>query len=124
MRGRILIVDDSAEIRALIRQLLADAGFEIAGEAANGEEAIHLADQLQPDAITMDLDMPVLDGAEATRIICTTGCAPIVIVSGSESNELVGVALEAGARWHVAKKHVADQLVAVLESLLRVAAQA
>jgi DNA-binding NarL/FixJ family response regulator len=67
---RILLVDDSAQVRQELGTLLALAGdIEIVGEAADGREAIRLAQALQPDVVLMDLEMPVLDGYEATRQI-------------------------------------------------------
>src|SRR4051812_45698540 len=86
----VLIVDDDAPIRVLIRHVLEDAGYTVVGEAANGAEGVARAAELSPDVITMDLEMPVLDGVGATERICADGCVPIVIVSGSGSSELVG----------------------------------
>jgi DNA-binding NarL/FixJ family response regulator len=69
-KRRVLIVDDSAQVRQELRTLLSLAGdVEIVGEAANGLEAIQLAQALRPETILMDLEMPVLDGYEATRRI-------------------------------------------------------
>src|SRR5437868_6197386 len=79
----VLIVDDDAAMRALILHVLEDAGYTIVGEAANGAEGVDRAAELSPDVITMDLEMPVLDGVGATERICAAGCVPIVIVSGS-----------------------------------------
>jgi len=114
----VLIVDDDPAIRALIRHVLEEAGCSIIGEAENGAEGIERAGELQPDIITMDLEMPVLDGATATERLCAEGCAPIVIVSGSVSSELVGRALAGGARWHVAKRDLVDQLPRVVAALV------
>jgi CheY-like chemotaxis protein len=116
--GGILIVDDDASFRQLLRSLLEASGLAVAGEAANGVEAVELAGRLQPAAVTMDLDMPVKSGAAATREICSGGSPTIVIVSGSESSEQVAEAMAAGARWHVAKRDVNEQLVPVLNALL------
>jgi DNA-binding NarL/FixJ family response regulator len=69
-KRRVLIVDDSSQVRQELHTLLPLAGdIEIVGEAANGQEAIRLARALQPEVILMDLEMPVLDGYEATRQI-------------------------------------------------------
>jgi two-component system nitrate/nitrite response regulator NarL len=69
-RQRVLIVDDSPQVRQELRTLLPLAGdIEIVGEAGDGQEAIHMAQALQPDVVLMDLEMPVLDGYEATRQI-------------------------------------------------------
>jgi len=69
-RRRVLIVDDSPQVRRELRTLLPLAGdIEVVGEAADGREAIRLAEALQPEVVLMDLEMPVLDGYEATRQI-------------------------------------------------------
>ena len=114
----ILIVDDDAAVRTLIRHVLEDAGYTVVGEAANGAEGVALAADLEPDLITMDLEMPVLNGVGAVQQICAAGCPPIVIVSGSGSSELIGHALFAGARWHVAKRDIVKQLPHVIQALL------
>src|SRR5690348_9326821 len=82
--GGILIVDDDAAFRQVLRSLLEAAGLAVAGEAANGVEAVEFAGRLRPAAVTMDLDMPVRSGAAATREICSGGSPMVVIVSGSE----------------------------------------
>lgn len=115
----ILIVDDDESVRALLRILIEGAGYVVAGEGATGAEGVELHDQLRPDAVTMDLEMPAMDGVAATAAICGQGCCPVVIVSGSDSSEKVAGALAAGARWHVAKRDVGEQLVPVLAALLR-----
>lgn len=79
---RVLIVDDSSLARALLRSFLeGEADLEIAGEASNGRQAVELARQLQPDLITMDLDMPVMDGIAAIEEIMCTKAVPILVVS-------------------------------------------
>ena len=114
----ILIVDDDAAFRLLLRGLLEAAGLAVAGEATDGAVAVELAARLQPAAITMDLEMPVKDGVAATREICSQGSPSVVIVSGSQSSEQVAAAMAAGARWHVAKRDAHEQLVPVLRALL------
>ncbi len=79
---RVLLVDDATEVRRDLGTALSISGeLEIVGEAANGEEAIQLTETLNPDAILMDLEMPVLDGYEATRCIKTRhpGCRIVAL---------------------------------------------
>jgi DNA-binding NarL/FixJ family response regulator len=88
-RWRVLIVDDSAQVRQELRTLLPLAGdIEIVGEAADGLEAIRLAQALQPDVVLMDLEMPVLDGYWAARQIkaCCPACRVVALtVHGYEA---------------------------------------
>jgi two-component system chemotaxis response regulator CheB len=98
---RVLIADDSQSARALLAGMLsADPEFTIVGEARDGREAVALACRLKPDIVTLDLDMPGLDGFEATRQIMTAVPTPIVIVSalaGLSEAEAAAGALGAGA---------------------------
>ena len=67
--AKILIVDDSRTSRKILREVLEEAGHEIVGEAANGEEGIIMYKELKPDAVTMDITMPVMNGLDALAII-------------------------------------------------------
>jgi two-component system chemotaxis response regulator CheB len=100
-RLRVLVADDSPAARMLIRGILeADPGVEVVGQAADGLEAVNLAGRLAPDVITMDVDMPGVDGLEATRRIMASAPRPIVLVSGAFPPDQLGnsfLALEAGA---------------------------
>ncbi len=102
---RLLVCDDSADARAAVRTLLSDQPeIEIVGEAANGKEAVALADELSPDVVLMDVSMPVLDGIEATRRI--RKLLPetrIVALAGSRDPETVMAAMEAGANAYCLK---------------------
>src|SRR5271156_1029859 len=84
---RVLIVDDSAFMRKVLESILnADAQLQVVGQAKDGREAVTLAESLKPDVITMDINMPHVDGLQATAQIMTTNPRPVVIVS-SESRE-------------------------------------
>lgn len=86
---RVLLVDDSAVSRRLIARILdVHGGFEVVGEAVNGEDAVRLVARLRPDVITMDIRMPVMDGYEATRRIMAETPTPIVMVSAHEPGEV------------------------------------
>src|SRR5256885_7879624 len=103
---RVLIADDSAFMRKVLHSiLLAEPGFEVAGEARDGREAVAQAEALKPDVVTMDINMPHVDGLQATEQIMSTNPRAIVVVS-SESREGAEVtlkALELGAIDFVAK---------------------
>ncbi|MFZ5579388.1 MAG: protein-glutamate methylesterase/protein-glutamine glutaminase [Pseudomonadota bacterium] len=103
---RILIVDDSTFFRRLLRELLArEPGFEIVGEAADGRQAIEMACRLKPDVITMDVEMPGLDGISATRQIMARCPTPILMISSLTRYGARATldALEAGALDFMAK---------------------
>ena len=103
---RVLIVDDSAFMRKVLVSIIsADPSLEVAGEAREGREAVKQAEALKPDVITMDINMPIMDGLQATEAIMSNNPKPIVIVS-SESREGADTtlkALELGAIDFVAK---------------------
>ena len=105
-RVRVLIADDSAFMRKVLQSIFsADPQLEVVGEARDGREAVAQAEVLRPDVITMDINMPHLDGLQATEVIMSTRPRPIVIVS-SESREGADAtlkALELGAIDFVAK---------------------
>ena len=75
---RILLADDEAILRLDLREMLADAGHDIVGEAANGQEAVKLAAELKPDFIIMDVKMPIMDGITAAKIIAADNIAPVL----------------------------------------------
>src|ERR1700693_3608896 len=121
---RVLVVDDSAFMRKVLETIFnADDQLQVIGQAKDGREAIALAESLKPDVITMDINMPHVDGLQATAQIMTTNPRPIVIVS-SESREGAAStlkALEIGAVEFVAKPSSGIDLdmQSVKEELLR-----
>src|SRR5450755_4331676 len=121
---RVLIVDDSAFMRKVLESILnSDDQLQVVGQAKDGREAVTLAESLKPDVITMDINMPHVDGLQATAQIMTTNPRPIVIVS-SESREGASStlkALELGAIEFVAKPSSGIDLdmQSVREDLLR-----
>ena len=102
---RILIADDHPHFREGLSALLLSApDLEVVGEAADGEETISLAAELQPDVILMDLDMPGVGGIEATRrILNTSPHISVLVISMHEDDDLVFAALQAGARGYLLK---------------------
>ena len=109
---RIVIADDSSFMRRLLAQALTEGGFEVVGQAADGADAVRQARALQPDAIVMDVEMPILDGIEATRQIKRQW--PNILVIGLSLHEEDSVAraiIGAGAAAHLGKNGPADALV-------------
>ena len=101
----VLIVDDQLPFREASRMVVdMTDGFEVSGEAENGEQAIALVEELKPDLVLMDVQMPGIDGIEATRRVTSSPNPPVVVVmSTHESSEYVDVALAAGAVGFVPK---------------------
>ncbi|HEU5074731.1 MAG TPA: response regulator, partial [Polyangiaceae bacterium] len=101
---RVLVVDDSAVNRRNIGEILsASPEIQVIGKAADGEEALRLVNTLKPDAITLDLEMPKMDGFTFLRILMSSRPTPVVVVSSYSQKENVFKALELGALDFVAK---------------------
>jgi DNA-binding NarL/FixJ family response regulator len=110
-RARLLIVDDHAMLRQALVDLLVQAGFEVAGEAADGADAVALAKELEPDVVLMDLRMPVLGGLDATRLIKDASpSTQVILLTAFESPALQQPAEEAGCFTYLAKGCPPDAL--------------
>jgi DNA-binding NarL/FixJ family response regulator len=111
-RIRILVVDDHVVVRAGLCAILADADFEVVGEAADGEEALDLAVRLAPDVVLMDLQIPKLDGFAATRRIkMSKPSAQVVVLTTFETEADVTRAVDAGAIGYVLKDAPRSEIV-------------
>jgi DNA-binding NarL/FixJ family response regulator len=121
MPVKILIADDHEVVRQGIRTILAArSDWEICGEAVNGQEAIKLAGELRPDAIVMDITMPVMSGLEAARQLTKNrSSAPILIFTMHESRSLADSVRETGASGFVFKSRAARDLIQAIEILLK-----
>jgi CheY-like chemotaxis protein len=112
---RVLIVDDAQSVRHVLTRTLENAGVEVVGAAADGREAVELVEDLQPDVITMDLEMPVLDGAAATQLIFESGyTGSIVMLTATDSDPRLRSAFDAGAQCHVLKSNASTQLIPLI----------
>ena len=102
---RILVVDDNAQFRGGLRALLTTApDLELAGEVASGQQAVALAEQLQPDVVLMDISMPGISGLEATRrILRTSPHIAVLMLTMLEDDDSVFEAMQAGARGYLLK---------------------
>jgi DNA-binding NarL/FixJ family response regulator len=105
MTVRVLIVDDQVPFREASRMVVEMTdGFEVAGEASDGEEAVRMAVELEPDLVLMDVQMPRLNGIEATRQICELPSPPrVLVMSTHESGDFAGPAMAAGAMAFIPK---------------------
>lgn len=121
MSIRVLIVEDQRIVREGIVALLEDEEqIEIVGEAANGREAIASYASLRPDVVLMDLQMPEVDGPEATRQICAADPqARVLVLTTYATDEFIFTALKAGACGYLLKDTSADQLVAAIKAVQR-----
>jgi response regulator NasT len=100
---RVLVAEDEALIRMDLVEMLSDLGYEVIGEAADGESAIRLAEQLRPDVVMMDVKMPVLDGITAAERIAEQQIAPVVMLTAFSQRELVDRATAAGVMAYLVK---------------------
>ena len=120
MALRILVVDDHALFRDGMVSLLKAAGLQVIGEANNGQEAVSEAQRLKPDVILMDIDMPVMNGIEATRQI--TGTLPeikVVMLTISQEDQKLVEALRAGAAGYLLKSLNSDEFIKLLQGVER-----
>lgn len=118
---RVLVVDDSLTTRDNVRKLLQfEDGIEIIGEAHDGDEAVRLAKELEPDCILMDINMPNTDGIQATRAINSVlAHAVIIIMSVQGDQEYLRKAMMAGARDFLTKPFNGDELINTIRHLHR-----
>jgi DNA-binding NarL/FixJ family response regulator len=117
---RILIADDHALFRDGLRSLLEARDFDVVGEAANGREAVDDVRRLMPDIVLMDLNMPVLDGLAATRLISAEHPdVQVVILTASEGDADLFEAIKSGAQGYLFKNLASNDLVLLLEGVAR-----
>jgi DNA-binding NarL/FixJ family response regulator len=101
---RVLLADDHRMLREGLRRSLSDEGFDVVGEADNGEQAVRLAAELQPDIILMDVSMPGMDGVEATRQIRATGTeSRVLMLTMHADKDVLADAIRAGASGYLVK---------------------
>jgi two-component system, chemotaxis family, chemotaxis protein CheY len=119
MPRRLLVADDAMIIRQIIKDMAVTAGWEVVGEASNGQEAIDRYRELQPDAVTLDLVMPERDGLHALHgIMAFDSQAKVLVVSALEHRGVLKDAIKAGASDFVAKPFDKRSLAATLEQLV------
>ncbi len=114
-RRRVVIAEDEALIRMDLAEMLTDEGYDVVGQAADGAEAVRLAEELRPDLVVLDVKMPVLDGIAAAERIAAGRVAPVVILTAFSQRDLVERARQAGAMAYVVKPFSAGDLVPAIE---------
>jgi response regulator NasT len=115
---RVVVAEDESLIRLDIVEILRDNGFEVVGEAGDGEAAVQLATELRPDLVVMDVKMPKLDGISAAEQLAKDHIAPVVLLTAFSQKELVERASEAGALAYVVKPFTPNDLLPAIEIAL------
>lgn len=115
---RVIVVEDEALIRMDIVEVLRENGFDVVGEASDGETAIELARELLPDLVVMDITMPKMDGLTAAEVINKERLAPVVMLTAFAQPEFVARAVEAGAIAYVVKPFTPERLLPQIEVAL------
>jgi len=111
----VVIAEDEALIRMDLAEMLGEEGYDVVGEAADGETAVELADQHRPDLVVLDVKMPRLDGIAAAERIAAARIAPVVILTAFSQRELVERARDAGAMAYLVKPFTKADLVPAIE---------
>jgi AmiR/NasT family two-component response regulator len=115
---RVLIAEDEALIRLDLREMLIEEGYDVCGEAGDGEEAVRLAEQTRPDLVILDIKMPIMDGLAAAEKIAGERIAPVVILTAFSQRDLVDRARAAGAMAYLVKPFQKSDLVPAIEIAL------
>lgn len=112
---RVLIAEDEALIRLDLAEMLREEGYDVVGEAGDGQEAVELAEQLRPDLVIMDIKMPRRDGLDAATEIASKRIAPIVMLTAFSQRDLVERARDAGAMAYLVKPFSINDLIPAIE---------
>lgn len=119
MAKSILIVDDAAFMRMMIKNILLKNGFDVAGEAENGRIAVDMYRETKPDLVTMDITMPEMEGIEAVKAIREIDPnASIIMCSAMGQQSMVMDAIQAGAKDFIVKPFQQDRLLQAIERVL------
>ncbi|TYL45845.1 response regulator [Nocardioides sp. BGMRC 2183] len=111
----VVIAEDETLIRMDLAEMLAEEGYHVLGQAADGAKAIELAEELRPDLVILDVKMPVLDGIAAAEAIAGKRIAPVVMLTAFSQRDLVERAREAGAMSYLVKPFSQSDLVPAIE---------
>lgn len=114
-RIRILVAEDEALIRLDLAEMLEEAGYEVVGQAADGEQAVEQARELTPDLVVMDVKMPRMDGISAAEVLAKEGLAPVVMLTAFSDRNLVERARDAGVMAYVVKPFTANDVLPAID---------
>jgi two-component system, response regulator PdtaR len=112
---RVLVAEDEALIRLDLVEMLREEGYQVVGEAGDGQEAVRLAEELRPDLVILDIKMPKMDGIEAASNIAGDRIAPVVTLTAFSQRDLVERARDAGAMAYLVKPFAKRDLVPAIE---------
>lgn len=119
MAKRILIVDDAAFMRMMIKDILSKNGFEVVGEAADGAQAVEKYAELKPDLVTMDITMPEMDGIAALKVIKEKDPSALIIMCSAMGQQAMVIdAIQAGAKDFIVKPFQADRVIEAIQKAL------
>ncbi|WP_034272251.1 ANTAR domain-containing response regulator [Haloechinothrix halophila] len=114
-RRRVLVAEDEALIRLDLVEMLREEGYAVVGEAADGEQAVSMAEELRPDLVILDVKMPKMDGIDAAAKITGDRIAPVVILTAFSQRDLVMRARDAGTMAYLVKPFAKRDLVPAIE---------
>lgn len=118
--ARVLVVDDAAFMRMMLKDILTKAGHEIVGEAANGVEAVEKYKELKPDVVTMDITMPEMNGIDAIKEIKKVDPnATVIVCSAMGQQAMVIEAIQAGAKDFIVKPFQAARVIEAIQKVLK-----
>jgi len=118
MAKRVLIVDDATFMRMMLKDIITKAGYEVAGEATNGREAVEKYKELKPDIVTMDITMPEMNGIDAIKeIMKIDPNAKIIVCSAMGQQAMVIEAIKAGAKDFIVKPFQPSRVVEALNKV-------
>ena len=112
---RVVVAEDEALIRLDLVEMLTEAGYEVVGQAGDGEAAISMTEKEKPDLVVMDVKMPKLDGISAAERIANQRIAPVVILTAFSQRDLVERARDAGAMAYLTKPFTIEDLMPAIE---------
>ncbi len=115
---RIVVAEDEAIIRVDLAEMLTEVGYQVVGQAADGEQAVEMATRLQPDLVIMDVKMPILDGISAAERIGEDRICPVVMLTAFSQTELVERARDAGVMAYVVKPFTAADIAPAVDIAL------
>ena len=112
---RVLIAEDEALIRLDLKEMLEEEGYAVVAEVGDGQQAVDRAEELRPDLVVLDIQMPVLDGLSAAERIASSRIAPVIVLTAFGQRELVERARDAGAMAYLVKPFSKNDLVPAIE---------